>query len=491
MQTPLGPGRPRVAVVGGGISGLAAAWRLVNRPDAPQVLLLEQARSVGGKLIRGEVAGITVDLGAEAVLARRPEGTALMAELGLGDELVHPQTSAASVLRAGRLYPLPPGTVMGVPADPQRLLGLLTEAEVARAAAEPGVPAPPLPGDTDVASWVAERFGSAVLDRLVEPLLGGVYAGHANRLSLQATVPQLWQLARRGGSVLHHLRELAGPAGRPTEQSPPAAPDPVFAGLTGGVALLAARLAERLSGQGVEVRTGVTVRELHRTPSGWRLMTGPVPTERPIDVDAVLLAVPPAPAARLLAGPCPPAAALLAGVPTASMAVIAAAVPRAVTAGIAGSGVLVPPVEGRLVKAVTFSSSKWAWVDAQNLGLVLVRMSVGRYGEESALQRDDDELVALATADLAGLLARPVQPVEARVVRWGGGLPQYEVGHVPRMDSVRAAVAALPGLAICGAAFDGLGIPACIAAAGAATGRLDGYLDGFRHRAGSDRPAPV
>jgi oxygen-dependent protoporphyrinogen oxidase len=284
-----------------------------------------------------------------------------------------------------------------------------------------------------------------------------VYAGHADRLSLRATVPQLWDAAAAGGSLLAAVRDLAPAPGVPAR--------PVFAGLRGGLGRLPRRLAEQLAARGVEVRRGVTVRELHRTPTGWRLVTGPAPTPEALDADAVLLAVPPAPAARLLRAAVPVAAAELAAVETASVALVAALLPRAATAGLTGSGLLVPPAEGRPVKAATFSSSKWGWVDELDPGHVVVRASLGRAGEEAVLQRDDADLARLALDDLGDLLGRALRPVAVRVVRWGGALPQPAVGHVAAMERVLAAVAAQPGLALAGAAIGGVGIPACIATA--------------------------
>jgi oxygen-dependent protoporphyrinogen oxidase len=306
-------------------------------------------------------------------------------------------------------------------------------------------------------------MGRAVVDRLVEPLLGGVYAGHAGRLSLQATVPLLWQRAQRGGALL-------ADAGSPVQ---PAAGGPVFAGLRGGVGRLPAVLTERLASDGVQIRTGTTARGLRRTPSGWRLETGPATAPAYLDADAVVIAVPPAAAARLLAAECPAAAAELAGIETASVAVVAAAFSREQLAGVTGSGLLIPPVEPVTIKAATFSSAKWAWIsDEPGSELLAVRMSIGRAGQEATLQRSDDELTAVAVRDLSAVLGRALTPVDSTVVRWGGGLPQYAVGHLDRVARIRAAVTTAGGLAICGAALDGVGVAPCIAAADRAVAEL-------------------
>jgi len=498
-------GTGTVAVVGGGISGLTAAWRLATLPRPPRVILLDAAPEVGGKLAVGAVGPVEIDLGAESMLARRPEGIALAREVGLGALLVHPVTTRANVLRAGRLHPLPGGTVMGVPSRVEGLAGLLTDDEVRRVAAEPHLPAPPLDADTDVASWVTARVGRAVVDRLVEPLLGGVYAGHADRLSLAATVPALWQRARAGGSLLAAPAALAAPVTQvaepaaPAEATTPAEPAaPVFAGLAGGVGRLPRALARQLAARGVELRSRTTVRELVPRPGGgWRLGLGPAPAGglhhgSHLDVDAVVLAVPARAASRLLGTACPAAAVELAGIEAASVAVVAAVVERATLAGLPGSGVLVPPREGRAVKAMTFSSAKWAWVDALDGRLAVVRLSLGRHCEEAVLQRDDADLAALALADAGEVLGRPLAPatVATRVVRWGGSLPQPAVGHLDRIARLRAAVAAVPGLAVCGAALDGVGIPACIAAATRAAGEVAAHLGGARGSRAAGDPGP-
>ncbi len=468
--------RVRLAVVGAGISGLAAAWRATSDPAGDggpaagpdEVIVLESSPRTGGKLLTGQLQGpggapISVDLGAESTLARRPEAVDLIAEAGLPDDLVHPAVASASVLARGRLYAMPGGTVMGVPNDPASLRGLLDDAGVARAAAEPSIPAAGLDHDIDVASWVSQRFGQAVSDRLVEPLLGGVYAGHADRLSLQATIPALWPLAQAGGSVLGRL---------PGAQSAPGTP--VFAGVRGGLGRLADVLRTGLEARGVRIRTHCTVRDLQRLQNGWRLETGPAPAPVQLLADQVIVAVPPPAAARLLRRECLAAAVELADIPMASVAVIVAVLPAVQAAGLTGSGVLVPPIEGHLIKAATFSSAKWSWVGEQaaSQDCVLIRISVGRAGEEQDLQLPDDALAAAAVHDLGLVLRRTLAPTAVLVQRWGGGLPQYQVGHIDRVRRIRSSIAAAGGLAICGAALDGVGIPACIASAGRAVADL-------------------
>lgn len=445
--------RPLVAVVGGGVAGLAAAWQLINRPAAPRVVLLESARQVGGKLAIGELDGLVVDLGAESMLARRPEGLDLARAVGLGEHLVAPRPVVARLWSGGGWHPLPPRTLMGVPSGAQGLRGLLTADGVARVAAEPATRWPAVDQDVDVATFVGQRVGSDVVQRLVEPLLGGVYAGRAGELSLQATVPALWAAAAEGRSAV----DAAAGVGRV------ASAGPVFAGIRGGVGRLPVALAAALRAQGVDIQTGSTVRDLRRTPDGWRLVVGPTTDERVIEAQAVVLATPAGPTSRLLSAEVPSAATYLAEIDYASVAIVTVLLPRSAGAALPGSGFLVPPVEGRLVKAATFSSGKWGWLDAADEDRIAVRTSVGRHRDEADLQRADDDLVAAAMADLADLVQAPLPVLASRVTRWGGALPQYAVGHVQRVAAARAALAGAPGLSVAGAAYDGVGIPACIA----------------------------
>ena len=216
------------------------------------------------------------------------------------------------------------------------------------------------------------------------------------------------------------------------------------------------------------VRTGACVQRLSREAGGWRLELGPAGRGGTVDASAVVLALPAQRVARLLSTQIPAAATALAGVTTSSMAIVTVVTDRGTLDGHDLSGVLVPPVEDRLVKAVTFSSRKWAWVAEAAGGRDVLRMSMGRAGEEATLQRPDDDLLAAAVRDAEEMLGRGLPVVVGGVARWGGALPQYEVGHVDRVERVRAEIAAWPGLALAGATYDGIGVPACIATAGAA-----------------------
>ena len=446
----------RVAVVGGGISGLSAAYAVMCAVPDAEVLLLDASDRPGGKLRAEVVAGVRIDVGAESMLARRPEGLELVSELGLDERLEHPLTTRASVWSRGLLHPMPSGTLMGVPANPAAALGLLDAEEIARDEQERDLPAEPLTEDVSVGEHVERRAGAAVVDRIVEPLLGGVYAGHARRLSLQATVPALWAAAARGESLtVAAERAASAAAGNPS---------PVFAGLSGGMSTLADALHRALVAGGVRVVSDTIVRSLERTPGGWRLVSGPVPAPVATEVDAVVLAVPAAAAARLLSPHSAGAAAELAGIDYASMAIVSLVLPRAGMPALPGSGFLVPPVEGLTIKASTFSSAKWGWTAEAAGDLVVLRASIGRQGDEADLQRSDRELVAVAAREVGQVLGGPLPtPVDAHVQRWGGALPQYAVGHLDRVARIRAGVAGLPGLEVAGAAYEGVGIPACIA----------------------------
>jgi protoporphyrinogen/coproporphyrinogen III oxidase len=392
--------------------------------------------------------------------------------------------------------------VMGVPGDPETLRGLLSEEGVARAGQDAVLPRTEIGEDAAIGGYVAERLGREVVDRLVEPLLGGVYAGDAYRISMRAAVPQLYEAARGASSLLEGVRALqeqalAQPCG-----------SPVFMGIRGGVGRLPGAVAEACRAAGARIRTSAPVRSVrsarrtggeagpgtggtpsspatgapHDTGSGPQQAAGAgwfVVTEggETLHADAVVLAVPAPQAARLLAEEAPAAAAELREVEYASMALLTMAFRRADLGEVpSGTGFLVPPVEGRGIKAATFSSNKWGWVAAQDPELFVLRTSVGRYGEEAVLEREDGELAELSLRDLDAAFGLRARPVDLRVSRWDGGLPQYAVGHTARVARIRAALADVRGLAVCGAAYEGVGIPACVASGQRAAGEIQETL---------------
>lgn len=444
----------RIAVVGGGISGLTVAWYLRDH----DVTIFEGSDRLGGKLRTVQLAGGPVDVGAEALLNRRPEAVQLAREVGLADSLTYPATTTAGLWLAGRHRPIPAGTVLGIPADLEALAAaeVLDDAELERVAADLHTGGEPLSGDVAIGRYATQRLGRPLVDRLVEPLLGGVYAGHADLLSLDATAPALMPSLRRDPSLIRAAR--AARAQAPTSEKP------VFAGLVGGVGRLPEAVA---AASGAKIRTGAMVRELVRgsaTGSGrWRLIVGPTRSPEHVEVDAVVLACPARAASRLLAPVVPNE---LGSIEYASMATIVFAFRT--DGALPGSGFLVPPGEGRAVKAATYSSVKWGWLADQNPGYAVLRCSVGRQGDEALLQRPDSELIRAALSDLREATGISDDPVDVVLTRWGGGLPQYGVGHRDLVTSTRAAVAEIEGLAVAGAAYDGVGVPACIASAKAA-----------------------
>ena len=444
----------RVVVVGGGIAGLAAAYDLARA--GAEVTLLEASERLGGKLHADEIAGVPVDLGAESLLARRPEALALAREVGLGDDLEPPAVLSAALWTRGRLRPMPKGHVMGVPGDlgPLAASGVLSAAGLARLPLDHVLPRTEVGEDVAVGGYVAARLGHEVVDRLVEPLLGGVYAGNAYEISMRAAVPQLYAAVRGGRSLIEAARDLQQKAAARENGAP------VFNGIRGGVGRLPLAVAEACRAAGVVIETGARVRELRRTGTrGWQVGLG----GRVLTADAVVLAAPAPAAAALLAAESPAAAAELSAVDYASMALVTMAFRRRDLLQLPrGSGFLVPPVDGRTIKASTFSSHKWGWLAQAGGDTFVLRTSVGRHGDTADLAWDDTDLVRLSREDLEAAVGLRAVPVAARVTRWEDGLPQYAVGHVGRVARIREEAGKLPGLAVCGAVYDGVGVPACV-----------------------------
>jgi oxygen-dependent protoporphyrinogen oxidase len=455
--------RVDLAVVGGGISGLVAAW--AGMQQGADVVVLEAADAPGGKLRTSPVAGIEIDEGADAFLARVPEAVRLCRELGLSDDLVSPATGTAYVWTDGALRRLPSEQLLGVPTDLDAVAasGILTAAGAERARADLTAPDDAPSGDEAIGALVRRRLGDEVLDRLVAPLLGGIWAGNCDLLSVRVAAANLAAARDRDASLIRGAAALRAEA---VEQG--AADSPVFLAPRGGVARLVDALAERL---GERLRCGAPVSSLEPDGAGWRLTAGdgggPAAHRRlPVLADRVVLATPAYVTARLLASPAPEVAAFLSGIDYASVVLTVLLVPReGIDHPLDGSGFLVPQSSGRLLTACSWMTSKWA-----HLGIdpstVILRASAGRAGDERALAATDEELVVALVADLRDTMGLHAAPTAVRVTRWERSFPQPRPGHLDALASAERALAERArGLTMAGAWELGIGIPACIRAA--------------------------
>ncbi len=442
-------------VVGGGISGLTAAYRLrVAAGDEASITLFDPGDRLGGVLRTEQVGGQPMDLGAEAFLLRRPEMPTLLAELGLAGRQRVSVGNRPLLYSEQTVHPLPAGTVAGIPSSAASMAGLVDEATCARIHAEPERPLDWRPGsDPSVAALVGDRFGEQVVARSVEPLLMGVYAGSAATIGLRAAVPTVAAALDGGATSLTDAvrRSL-----------PPVTGAPVFGALDGGYQVLIDELVARSRLRWV--RAAVT--HLDRGPSGWVLTDD---TGGRWSADAVVVAVPAGPAARLIRAIAPSTAAAASRITSASSAVVGLAVP-ADTPFPECSGLLVAGGQPLRAKAITLSSRKWGvGGDTQ-----LVRLSFGRFGDDIAARTSDADLVAWAVDDLAAVFGLTVEPVDARVQRWIDALPQYGPGHAGLVAELRAGLP--PTLAVAGGYLDGIGVPACIGAAAVAATDVAGSV---------------
>jgi protoporphyrinogen/coproporphyrinogen III oxidase len=437
----------RIAVIGGGIAGLAAARRLEALAPQARISLVERTGVLGGKIRTERVDGFVVEAAPDSFLARKERGVGLCRELGLDDELVarRPEHHGSFVRRGDELHPLPEGLTGMIPTSLDALEGtvLLSEQGKARFAAEADVI--PADGDEDesVAAFVSRRFGREAYDGLVEPLMTGIYGGDGERLSLRATFPQLRAIEREHGSLLRGL-PAAGSA-----DTPP------FLSLRGGMDVLVDALRARF--EHTEVLTGRGAENVVADGSGYRVELSESETRA---VDGVVVATPAHVAAELLAELDAELASILAEIPYASSVVVSLGYSRADVVPLDGYGYVVPRAEGGEVLACTWSSQKWEHRAPDEC--VLVRIYLGRFGRRDVTSDSDDELVAAARAEIA-FLGVSAKPVLTCVHRWPFGMPQYVLGHPERLERIELALAEHPGLALAGAAYRGVGIPDCIA----------------------------
>ena len=452
---------PRVAVIGGGLSGLTAAYQLSRELPGAPITVLEASGAVGGALDTVDFPSGPMELGAEAFIGRRPEASELVAELGLSDQLRHPGPLRPALLTGGRLVPMPAGTMMGMPSDVEALSEVLTPEESAVAARERELPLAWEPGsDVSLGDLVARRFGPAVVARLVDPMLGGVYAAPSRGLGLRQVIPGVADALDAGAPTLSAAVETL--LGR-------RATGPVFATLDSGYRTLVDALA---TASGAQIRTNSTCTALRRTGAGYALtVSGGGGSER-VAADLVVVAVPVPRAVPLLAaaGVTDTVVGGVADIRTASSALVALEVDRDLPLP-ERSGVLVATDEPVPFKAMTFSSRKWPHLD-NRLGH-LVRVSFGRLDDDEVLRTDDAALTRLARTALEQVCGSPATILYSRVRRWDDALAEIGPGHRERIAAVRAGLAdQLPGLELVGGATEGVGVPACIGSARAAARRL-------------------
>jgi oxygen-dependent protoporphyrinogen oxidase len=470
-----------VVVIGGGITGLAAAWAVVSAAPNAHVTVLERSDELGGHLKVGDLGGIPVDLGPESMVASRPEAVLLARQVGIEADLVAPANTRMGVWSRGAVRVLPRGQYLGILTDLQALAAseILSVSGMLRIPLDRVLAAKsPLP-DTSVGEYFAARVGREVVDSVIDPLLGVVYAGRADDLSLAATMPALFRAMKRERSLLRATAEITagGAANAGARRGDP------FRGIVGGVGRFAQVVAAALVAGGAQLHTDATVRALDRRPDGWRLTVGPADAPTYMTADAVIVAVPPGPASRLLGTACPGAAEALGRIGHASVAVVGLAFPAASLPDLPDlSSVLVPSSAGRAVKSITFSDVKWHWMAARarQAGVRVLRVNLGRAGDNSILARPDPQLLELVSEDLGHILGIRTSPVATVVARWGGALPQYRVGHRELVGQIREAIDVVPGLDIAGAAFDGVGIAACIGSANEAARRVLADLERIR-----------
>ncbi len=475
--------KPRVLVVGGGITGLAAARALAR--DGARVVLAEAAPRLGGKISTERTDGLLLEHGPDSILATRPAGAALVRELGLGEELTGTLDPRAVYIRhRGRLVPMPEGLGLVLPTRfwPFARTPLFSWPEKLRMAKDLVWPRLLPADDIAVGTFLRRRLGSAIVDRLAGPLVGGVYGTPIDELSLDAVVPQLRKAETEHRSLLRAgLADGAAMRAAAAKRPPGARSMGVFVSLRGGMGSLVDALARSLSDSGVDVRLGAPVASLRRAPSGVlaRLGSADAPDEA---FDAVILAVPAHAAAALVAPEVPAAATALREIPHGTSILVTLAYPRsAVAARLVGHGYLVPQSAGGAISACTWTSEKWPGRAPSDT--VLLRMFVRDEGAWTQLP--DDELAEHARRDAETTLriVPGTAPDLVRVARWQGAMPRYTVGHLARVAAVEQALTAWPSVTVAGASYRGVGVPDCIAQGQAAASRVAELL--------SAREAPV
>ncbi len=454
--------RDDVVIVGGGIAGLAAAWRLQQLREEHgidvRIRLFEASDRLGGKLQTEHTDGLVLEAGPDSFLSYKPAAIQLARELGIEDRVIGTRDTGHGtfILRDGRLEPLPEGITMMVPTKLGPLLRsrLLTTRGKLRMAAEYLVPPDEDDGDEPIGAFVRRRLGREAFEHMAQPLLSGIFAGDADQLSLNATFPRLRDIERQhGGLVRGMLAQRRESAANPPASQPKLTP---FASFQDGMGSLPEAIAERLSG--VDVHTGTSVRAIVPGPDRHVIHLCDGET---VAASHVLLATPAYESADLLALADGELSALLRRIPYVSTATVSLAFRESDIPGDqVGRGFVIPHVENRELTAVTWSSNKFPGRAPQ--GVALLRAFVGRAGREAIVASPDDDLLQVVRTELREILGIEAAPEVHRVNRWWRAMPQYVVGHLERLSIIDQRIGRLPGVQLLGAAYRGVGIPDCI-----------------------------
>lgn len=465
-----------MVVVGGGIAGLSAAYAL-SQSDGPPIActLVEADSRLGGKILTEQADGFVIEGGPDSFLSQKPWGIELCRKLGLENRLIgtNPDRRRTFVYSKGRLEELPEGLALGFPTrlGPFLRSGLLSWPGKLRLGAEIFVPRRREESDESLGGFFRRRLGREALERIIEPLMTGIYAGDADQLSIRATFPRFPEMEREHGSLVRsmlHARWKQRTVGR--REAPRWTP---FVTLQGGLSELVQTLTGRLSAVKVRLGRRVTAVRSCGTAQGYEVL---VDGESPLKADAVVLATPAFGAAGLLEPLDATVAGMLGAIPYASTATVTLGFRReGFSHDLDGYGFVIPRIEGRALLASTWSSSKWDHRAPD--GAVLIRAYLGGAGREAALERSDQELVELARADLRHIMGVTEEPVMARVFRWPRAMPQYLVGHLDRLAAIEERLARLPGVFVAGAAYRGVGIPDCIRDGLGSAERVRAYFD--------------
>ena len=454
-----------VLVVGGGIAGLSAAYGLAESAasrDSPiQCTLVEAAPRLGGKILTEQVSGFVIEGGPDSFLSQKPWGVELCRRLGLTDRVIgtNPDRRKTYVYSKGRLEELPEGLALGVPTRLGPFLGsgLLSWKGKLRLGAELLIPRRRERGDESLSSFFRRRLGDEALERIIEPLMTGIYAGDADSLSIQATFPRFPEMERQAGSIVRALLGSWRRRGQISNLSPLSGGSP-FVTLQGGLSEMVQALTARLGRLSVLAGYRVRAVRVSGSPRGYEVV---IEGAAPLATDALVLAVPAYDAASLIEPLDAELGALLRGIPYASTATISLGFSRKdFSHRLDGYGFVVPRIEGRALLAVTWTSSKWSHRAPDDA--VLLRAYVGGAGREAVLEQSDGGLVSLVRAELRAVMGVTEVPVLARVYRWPRAMPQYLVGHLERLAAIDERLARWPGLFLTGAGYRGVGIPDCI-----------------------------